>query len=53
VCAVAPALRRPHGRVHFAGEHACTAFPGYMEGALASGVEVARRIAGAEALAAR
>lgn len=45
VCAVGPLLRRPHGRVHFAGEHASTAFPGYMEGALASGAEVARRIA--------
>jgi monoamine oxidase len=38
-------LRRPAGRVHLAGEHT-DAFTGYMEGALRSGVRVARAIAG-------
>jgi monoamine oxidase len=33
------------GRLHFAGEHACYKFVGYMEGALQSGVAVARRLA--------
>jgi len=33
------------GRLHFAGEHTCFAFPGYMEGALHSGVTVAKRLA--------
>jgi len=31
--------------LHFAGEHTCFAFVGYMEGALASGFRLARRIA--------
>jgi monoamine oxidase len=33
------------GRLHFAGEHACYKFVGYMEGALNSGVAIARRLA--------
>jgi monoamine oxidase len=33
------------GRLHFAGEHACYAFAGYMEGALQSGARVAKTIA--------
>lgn len=33
-------------RLHFAGEHVCYKFVGYMEGALQSGVGVARRLAG-------
>ena len=32
-------------RLHFAGEHTCWAFVGYMEGALQSGLTVAKRIA--------
>ncbi len=40
-----PVLRQGLGRLHFAGEHACYAFVGYMEGALNSGAAVARRIA--------
>jgi monoamine oxidase len=32
-------------RLHFAGEHACYAFVGYMEGALNSGVALAKRLA--------
>ncbi|MCK6475451.1 MAG: NAD(P)/FAD-dependent oxidoreductase [Phycisphaerales bacterium] len=35
------------GCLHFAGEHVSTGFTGYMEGALSSGIAVARRIAGA------
>ena len=35
---------RPEGRVHFAGEHTCYAFTGYMEGALQSGFRLARKI---------
>jgi monoamine oxidase len=34
------------GWLHFAGEHTCFAFPGYMEGALQSGYRIARKIAG-------
>jgi monoamine oxidase len=33
------------GRLHFAGEHTCYKFAGYMEGALSSGVGIARRLA--------
>jgi monoamine oxidase len=35
-------LREPFGALIVAGEHASTAFPGYMEGALQSGVRAAR-----------
>ena len=45
VTAVGPQLRNGLGRLHFAGEHACYAFVGYMEGALNSGIAVARRLA--------
>jgi monoamine oxidase len=44
VTAVGPRLQRPVGRVHLAGEHTCYKFVGYMEGALQSGLAVARRI---------
>jgi monoamine oxidase len=37
-------------RIHIAGEHACAAFVGYMEGALQSGAAAARRIAEADVL---
>jgi len=33
------------GRLHFAGEYACPGFVGYMEGALDSGVRIARHLA--------
>jgi monoamine oxidase len=36
----------PHKNLHLAGEHACLKFVGYMEGALQSGVRVARGIGG-------
>jgi monoamine oxidase len=41
----------PHSglrRLHFAGEHACYKFVGYMEGALSSGVAVAGRLVARE-----
>lgn len=47
VTRVGPLLARPHGRIHLAGEHCCYQFVGYMEGALHSGAETARRIAAA------
>ena len=48
VTGTGPLLAKPHaGRVHLAGEHCCYKFVGYMEGALQSGVAVAKRIAGA------
>ncbi len=37
VTTVGPLLRAGLGRLHFAGEHACYQFVGYMEGALHSG----------------
>ena len=41
-----PILRQGlQGRLHFAGEHACYRFVGYMEGALYSGATLAQRIA--------
>ncbi|MFN2240511.1 MAG: flavin monoamine oxidase family protein, partial [Thermoanaerobaculia bacterium] len=36
-------LQRPHGRIHFAGEHT-TIIRGTMEGALASGVRAAQQV---------
>jgi monoamine oxidase len=45
VTTVGPLLRAGLGRLHFAGEHTCYQFVGYMEGALNSGVSVAKRIA--------
>jgi monoamine oxidase len=41
---VGPLLHSGLGRLHFAGEHACYKFVGYMEGALSSGVSVARQV---------
>jgi monoamine oxidase len=46
VTRVGPLLRSGYlGRVHFAGEHTCYAFTGYMEAALQSGIRVAEQIA--------
>lgn len=46
VMRVGPLLRRPFRRkMHFAGEHTCYAFVGYMEGALQSGLRVAEQLA--------
>ncbi len=38
-------MRGIERRLHFAGEHCCYAFTGWMEGALSSGVRLARRLA--------
>jgi monoamine oxidase len=46
VTTMGPILREGiNNRLHFAGEHACYAFVGYMEGALNSGVALAKRLA--------
>jgi monoamine oxidase len=46
VTTVGPLLDAGHGpHVHFAGEHTCYAFVGWMEGALSSGIRLARRLA--------
>ncbi len=46
VTTMGPILHKGIGdRLHFAGEHACYKFAGYMEGALTSGLAVARRLA--------
>ena len=37
------ALQRPHGRIHFAGEHT-TVLRGTMEGALRSGIRAAEEV---------
>jgi monoamine oxidase len=39
-----PIMHKGLGRLHFAGEHTCYQFVGYMEGALHSGVDAAKRI---------
>jgi monoamine oxidase len=44
VTTVGPILRSGLGRIHFAGEHTCYKFVGYMEGALSSGVSLAKRL---------
>jgi monoamine oxidase len=46
VTTVGPMLRAGMGRLHFAGEHTCYKFVGYMEGALDSGVSLAKRLIG-------
>ena len=40
-----PVLHNGLGRLHFAGEHCCYKFAGYMEGALNSGAALAKRLA--------
>lgn len=46
VTSVGPRLRAGFkGRLHFAGEHTCYAFVGYMEGALQSGLRIAEQLA--------
>ncbi len=52
VTTVGPLLRKGMGRLHFAGEHACYQFVGYMEGALHSGAALAKRIAQRDGLTA-
>ncbi len=55
VTTVGPLLAQPHmgGRLHIAGEHACYKFVGYMEGALQSGLRVAKLLAERDGAAAR
>lgn len=50
VTTLGPILREGLGALHFAGEHACYAFVGYMEGALHSGVTLARQMAARDGL---
>lgn len=45
VTTIGPILARGSGRLHFAGEHTCYKFVGYMEGGLNSGVTIARKLA--------
>ncbi len=45
VTAHGPTLRNGLGKLHFAGEHCCYQFVGFMEGALHSGVSLAKRLA--------
>jgi monoamine oxidase len=45
VTTLGPVLREGVGHMHFAGEHTCYAFVGYMEGALNAGAAIARRLA--------
>jgi monoamine oxidase len=45
VTAIGPTYYKGLGRLHFAGEHTCYKFVGYMEGGLNSGASLARRIA--------
>lgn len=52
VTTAGPILRAGVGRLHFAGEHCSWAFPGYMEGALSSGVRVATTIMARDGVAA-
>jgi monoamine oxidase len=42
--ALYPHLSQPHGRIHLAGEHA-SIWPGWMQGALSSGLRAAKQIA--------
>jgi len=51
VTSIGPILEQGLGRLHFAGEHCCPAFVGYMEGALQSGVRLARRLAERDGIA--
>lgn len=51
VTSIGPTLYNGIGRLHFAGEHTCYKFVGYMEGALNSGASLAKRIALKEAAA--
>lgn len=45
ITALGPLLHKPFAnKLHFAGEYTCYKFVGYMEGALQSGVAVARRL---------
>ncbi len=51
--ATGPALREPVGRIHWAGTETATAWIGYMEGAVDSGIRAAREVRHAATGAAR
>jgi monoamine oxidase len=51
VTTVGPVLRRGLGRLHFVGEHTCYQFVGYMNGALRSGIDLAKRLAKRDSVA--
>jgi monoamine oxidase len=53
IITIGPVLREGLGRLHFVGEHTNFAFIGYMEGALGSGVALARRLAVRDGVARR
>jgi monoamine oxidase len=50
IMSMGPTLHKGIGRLHFAGEHCCYKFVGYMEGALNSGASLAKRIAARDGL---
>jgi monoamine oxidase len=51
VTRIGPFLNAPfHNRMHFAGEHCCLPFFGYMEGALQSGADAAAAVIRSEGL---
>lgn len=50
ITSMGPVMREGLGKLHFAGEHTCYKFVGYMEGGLNSGVSLARRIAARDGL---
>jgi monoamine oxidase len=50
ITTMGPILCEGLGNLHFAGEHTCYAFVGYMEGALNSGVSLAKRLASRDGL---
>jgi monoamine oxidase len=43
ITSLTAAIRQPEGRVHFAGEHA-SSWPGWMQGAIESGLRAAREV---------
>ncbi len=44
ITTLGPIFQRGLGRLHFAGEHCCYRFAGYMEGALQSGIAIAQKL---------
>lgn len=48
LASLGPHLRRPCGRIHWAGTETAEAFAGYMEGAVRSGERAAREVLAAE-----
>lgn len=44
ITTLGPLISHGLGRLHFAGEHCCYRFAGYMEGALQSGIRIATKL---------